>query len=218
MKDLKHQRLQQPKGDNRGGEFVDDKRIIELYFKRDEAALKETSDKYGRLCLYIAKNILENELDAEECVNDAYLRAWQSIPPTNPRSLGAYISKITRNLALDRYDSKKAQKRASGGDVPFDELEAVISDKSGTVDDEVMMRECINSFLYSLDKKKRIVFVQRYFYMCTLEEIAKNNGIKMINLKVMLYRLREKLKKHLALYGFDSVEKKENEEVENEKE
>ncbi len=183
---------------------MDDKRIVELYFKRDEAAIKETSDKYGRLCLYIAKNILENELDAEECVNDAYLRAWQSIPPTNPISLGAYISKITRNLAIDKYNSEKTKKRTpSGGEVPFDELEAIISDKGASVDDEILMRECINSFLYSLDKKKRIVFVQRYFYMCTLEEIAKENGIKMINLKVMLYRLREKLRKHLTKFGYE---------------
>lgn len=183
---------------------MDDKRIVELYFKRDEAAIKETSDKYGRLCLYIAKNILENESDAEECVNDAYLRTWQSIPPANPTSLCAYVSKITRNLAIDRYNRENAQKRNSNGDVPLDELEAVLSSKDSSPDDEIIMKECINSFLYSLDKQKRIVFVQRYFYMCSLEEIAKNNGIKMINLKVMLYRLREKLKKHLKEYGMEA--------------
>ena len=197
---------------------MDDKRIIELYFRRDENAIKETSDKYGRLCLYIAKNVLENELDAEECVNDAYLRAWQSIPPTVPKSLGAYLSKITRNLAIDKYHEAKAKKRNSSGDVAFCELEAVLCDESEAPDDEVIMRECINSFLYSLDKQKRIIFVQRYFYMCSLEEIAKENGINMMNLKVMLYRLREKLKKHLKRYGIDSIKQLGNEEVENEKE
>ena len=197
---------------------MDDKKIIELYFKRDEEAIKETSDKYGRLCLYIAKNVLENELDAEECVNDAYLRAWQSIPPTVPKSLGAYLSKITRNLAIDKYHSRKAEKRNSSGDVAFLELEAVLCDESEAPDDEVIMKDCINSFLYSLDKEKRIIFVQRYFYMCSLEEIAKENGIKMINLKVQLYRLREKLKKHLKLYGFEYDGKNECEEVKNEKE
>ena len=197
---------------------MDDKKIIELYFKRDEEAIKETSDKYGRLCLYIAKNVLENELDAEECVNDAYLRAWQSIPPTVPKSLGAYLSKITRNLAIDKYHSRKAEKRNSSGDVAFLELEAVLPDESESPDDEVIMKDCINSFLYSLDKEKRIIFVQRYFYMCSLEEIAKENGIKMINLKVQLYRLREKLKKHLKLYGFEYDGKNEREEVKNEKE
>lgn len=197
---------------------MDDKKIIELYFRRDEAAIKETSDKYGRLCLYIAKNILENELDAEECVNDAYLRTWQSIPPNNPKSLGAYISKITRNLALDKYSAATSKKRNSSGDVAFSELEAVLCDESEAPDDEIIMKECINSFLYSLDKKKRVVFVQRYFYMCTLEEIAKENGIKMINLKVMLYRLREKFKQHLMLYGFEAERKYGYEEVENEKE
>ena len=197
---------------------MDDKKIIELYFKRDEEAIKETSDKYGRLCLYIAKNVLENELDAEECVNDAYLRAWQSIPPTVPKSLGAYLSKITRNLATDKYHSRKAEKRNSSGDVAFLELEAVLCDESEAPDDEVIMKDCINSFLYSLDKEKRIIFVQRYFYMCSLEEIAKENGIKMINLKVQLYRLREKLKKYLKLYGFEYDGKNECEEVKNEKE
>ena len=197
---------------------MDDKRIIELYFRRDENAIKETSDKYGRLCLYIAKNVLENELDAEECVNDAYLRAWQSIPPTVPKSLGAYLSNITRNLAIDKYHEAKAKKRNSSGDVAFCELEAVLCDESESPDDEVIMRECINSFLYSLDKQKRIIFVQRYFYMCSLEEIAKENGINMMNLKVMLYRLREKLKKHLKHYGIDSIKQIGNEEVKNEKE
>ena len=181
---------------------MDDKKIVELYFKRDEAAIKEPSDKYGRLCLYIAKNILENDLDAEECVNDAYLRTWQSIPPANPTSLGAYISKITRNLAIDKYNSERAQKRNSSRDVAFEELEAIISDEDSSIDDDIIMKECINSFLYSLDKQKRIVFVQRYFYMCTLEEIAKSNGINMISLKVMLYRLREKFKRHLSKYGY----------------
>lgn len=185
---------------------MDDKKIIELYFRRDEAAIKETSDKYGRLCLYIAKNILENEHDAEECVNDAYLRTWQSIPPNAPDNLGAYISKITRNLALGKYAKETAKKRNSSGNVAFSELEAIISDNDGAPDDEIIMRECINSFLYSLDKKKRVVFVQRYFYMCTLEEIAKENGIKMINLKVMLYRLRERFRNHLKKYGYEEVE------------
>ena len=97
--------------DNRGGDSVDDERIIELYFKRDEAALKETSDKYGRLCYFVANNILSCHEDSEECVNDTYARAWSSIPPNKPEKLGAYLAKITRNLALDRYNEQNAQKR-----------------------------------------------------------------------------------------------------------
>lgn len=183
---------------------MDDKNIVELFWARSEDALRETQSKYGKYCTAIAHNVLDSHEDAEECVNDAYLRTWQSIPPANPTSLCAYVSKITRNLAIDRYNRENAQKRNSNGDVPLDELEAVLSSKDSSPDDEIIMKECINSFLYSLDKQKRIVFVQRYFYMCSLEEIAKNNGIKMINLKVMLYRLREKLKKHLKEYGMEA--------------
>ena len=190
--------------DNRGGDSVDDERIIELYFKRDEAALKETSDKYGRLCYFVANNILSCHEDSEECVNDTYARAWSSIPPNKPEKLGAYLAKITRNLALDRYNEQNAQKRKAQTDaVSLEELEAIISNDGETPEDEIIMKECINSFLYSLDKEKRIVFVQRYFYMSSVEDIAKNNSLKENNVRVMLLRLRQKFKKHLAEYGYE---------------
>ena len=190
--------------DNRGGDSVDDERIIELYFKRDEAALKETSDKYGRLCYFVANNILSCHEDSEECVNDTYARAWSSIPPNKPEKLGAYLAKITRNLALDRYNEQNAKKRKAQTDaVSLEELEAIISNDGETPEDEIIMKECINSFLYSLDKEKRIVFVQRYFYMSSVEDIAKNNSLKENNVRVMLLRLRQKFKKHLSEYGYE---------------
>lgn len=190
--------------DNRGGDSVDDERIIELYFKRDEAAIKETSDKYGRLCYFVANNILSCHEDSEECVNDTYARAWSSIPPNKPEKLGAYLAKITRNLALDRINEQNAKKRKAQSDaVSLEELEAIISDEGETPEDEIIMKECINSFLYSLDKEKRIVFVQRYFYMSSIEDIAKNNSLKENNVRVMLLRLRQKFKKHLSEYGYE---------------
>ena len=190
--------------DNRGGDSVDDERIIELYFKRDEAAIKETSDKYGRLCYFVANNILSCHEDSEECVNDTYARAWSSIPPNKPEKLGAYLAKITRNLALDRYNEQNAQKRRAQTDaVSLEELEAILSNEGETPEDEIIMKECINSFLYSLDKEKRIVFVQRYFYMSSIEDIAKNNALKETNVKVILLRLRQKFKKHLKDYGYE---------------
>ena len=190
--------------DNRGGDSVDDERIIELYFKRDEAAIKETSDKYGRLCYFVANNILSCHEDSEECVNDTYARAWSSIPPNKPEKLGAYLAKITRNLALDRYNEQNAKKRKAQSDaVSLEELEAILSNEGETPEDEIIMKECINSFLYSLDKEKRIVFVQRYFYMCSVEDIAKNNSLKENNVRVMLLRLRQKFKKHLSEYGYE---------------
>ena len=201
-----------------GSDTMDDKQIIKDLFCRAERGIESLAHRFGKQLYRMARNICESDRDAEECVNDAYLRAWQSIPPTVPKSLGAYLSKITRNLAIDKYHSRKAEKRNSSGDVAFLELEAVLPDESESPDDEVIMKDCINSFLYSLDKEKRIIFVQRYFYMCSLEEIAKENGIKMINLKVQLYRLREKLKKHLKHYGFEYDGKNECEEVKNEKE
>ena len=190
--------------DNRGGDTVDDKKIIELYFKRDESAIKETSNKYGRLCYYIANNILSCPEDSEECVNDTYSRAWNSIPPAKPEKLGAYLAKITRNLALDKYNEQNADKRRAQSDsLSLEELEAILSDGGTSPEDEIVMKECINSFLYSLDKEKRIVFVQRYFYMSSIEDIAKNNALKETNVKVILLRLRQKFKKHLKDYGYE---------------
>ncbi len=189
---------------------MDDNKIVELYFKRDESAIKETSDKYGKLIYYIANNILSCPEDSEECVNDTYTRAWNSIPPKKPEKLGAYLSKIARNLALDKYNESSAKKRKTQNEaLSLEELEAVISDGGKAPEDELVMKECINSFLYSLDKTKRIVFVQRYFYMCSIEDIAKNNLLNESNVKVILLRLRAKFKKHLKDYGYEEDEHEE---------
>ncbi|MBQ7353428.1 MAG: sigma-70 family RNA polymerase sigma factor [Clostridia bacterium] len=183
---------------------MDDKRIVELFLERNEQAILESEKKYKRLITYIAKNILRSDSDSEETVNDTYLRAWDSIPPNKPVNLGAYLGKIARNLSLDKLNKQKAQKR--GGDevtLAFEELEGVIGEEKGEgLIDEIALKNAINSFLSELKSDKRIIFVQRYWYFCSIEEIAKNNGLKENNVKIILLRLRDKLKRYLEKEGF----------------
>lgn len=183
---------------------MDDKRIVELFLGRNEQAISESEKKYKRLITYIAKNILRSDSDSEETVNDTYLRAWDSIPPNKPANLGAYLGKIARNLSLDRLSRQKAQKR--GGDevtLAFEELEGVIGEEKGEgLIDEIALKNVINGFLSELKSDKRIIFVQRYWYFCSIEEIAKNNGLKENNVKIILLRLRDKLKRYLEKEGF----------------
>ena len=170
---------------------MDDLSIVKMFLSRDENALKEAERQYGKLCHYIANNILNSPLDAQECVNDTLLRAWNSIPPQKPKKLGAYLSKIARNLAIDKYKAEKSQKRGQNMDaLPLDELEGCLTD-GDSLADEMVLKECINKFLRSQSKEKRIVFVQRYFYNAKISDIAKNNGLTENNVKVKLLRMRK---------------------------
>ena len=179
---------------------MDDSKIVEMYFSRDEKAIEETSAKYGRLCYYIAYNVLSSREDSEECVNDAYLHAWNSIPPTRPTSLGAYLSRITRNAAIDKYKAQRAKKRGENDEpLAFEELEGCISE-ADEIGEELILRECINSFLQNLTPKHRIIFVQRYFYMSKIKEIAENNQISEATVRVILLRLRQRFKAHIEKY------------------
>ncbi len=180
-----------------GGAFMDDSRIIQLYFDRSEEAISETSKKYGRYCACIASNILSNELDSEECVNDTYLDLWNTIPPTRPNNLKAFIGKITRRIALDRYDYNTAQKRNSCTAEVTDEFFTCLSPASESLLDEIAFSEAINEFLSTLDTKTRIIFMQRYWYFCSIGDIAKNLSLSESNVKVTLHRTREKLKNFL---------------------
>ena len=180
---------------------MDEKGIVRLFLSRDENALVEAEKQYGKLCHYIANNILNSPLDAQECVNDTLLRAWNSIPPAKPKNLGAYLSKIARNLAIDRYNAEKSQKRGANLEpLSLEELDGCLSDGASFVD-EAILKECINSFLRSLSKEKRIVFVQRYFYNAKVGDIAKNNGLTENNVKVKLLRLRKAFEEHVKKYG-----------------
>ena len=188
---------------------MEDNQIVDLYWERDERAIAESDATYGRYCTQIAMHILDNAQDAEECVNDTYLRAWNAIPPTRPTKLGAFLGKITRNLSLDRFKAKKTAKR---GDslflVSLDELnECVPAGSTGYgsgFDDETEARrigECINQFLRKQSGEVRDVFICRYFYSDSIGEIARRFGLSESKVKSMLHRARGKLKKLLESEG-----------------
>ena len=184
----------------KGDDDTDDQKIIELYVGRSEQALSETAGKYGRYCLSIAYGILRSHEDAQECVSDAYLTAWNAIPPRRPNDLGTYLGKITRNLSIDRLRTRSREKRG-GGEVPLalEELEEVVAG-SDSPENEAVRKELIaslNRFLSELTRQERYVFVRRYWYLDSLADIAKNTGFSGSKVASMLYRLRGRLKKQL---------------------
>lgn len=175
---------------------MDDNKIIDLYFARSENAISETSVKYGAYCYSIAHNILSSREDAQECVNDTYLAAWNSIPPQRPVRLPAYLGKITRYLSLDRWKRHFAAKRG-GGEVPLvlEELADCISGGE-TPEESLLQKEqlrCLNAFLETLPKTERKVFLCRYWYMETVPEIAGRFGFSKSKVTSMLHRTRGKL-------------------------
>ncbi len=185
---------------------MEDKDIVQLFWDRNEQAIKESSDKYGAYCNTIAYNILKDSSDTEECVNDTWLRAWESIPPQKPSKLSAFFGRITRNLALDRYREMHRKKRGgSEKELVFDELEEVVS---GSEDPETMylrkeMIDEINVFLKSLNIEKRSIFVLRYWYAFSLPEISKRINMSEKNISVILSRLRKQLKQYLLGKGYE---------------
>ena len=179
---------------------MDDKSIIDLYFERNENAIKETDEKYGRYLNAVAYRILDSAPDAEECVSDTYLKAWQTIPPERPSLFKAFLAKITRSRALDRVDYYNAAKR-NGDALSFEELEEAIP--SGDVDesDALAIREAINGFLKTLPKKIRIVFLRKYFYFYSVREIALSLHLSEGYVKALLFRARGELKLYLEKEG-----------------
>lgn len=178
--------------------------IVDLYFERDELAIAKTRQKYGAYLRFISKNVLRDDGDTEECVNDTYMRAWESIPPERPKCLRAFLGKIARNLSVNRYLSKRRQKRGGGEcDLVLDELLEVVPDgeADGTLDDRITVRDCLSAFLASLPERNRIVFVRRYFYVMSVLEISRIMNISESNVKVILMRTRASLKKHLIDKG-----------------
>ena len=161
---------------------MEDSKIIDLYFERSQSAIKETHEKYGHYCHTIAYNVLYSYEDAEECVNDTYLRAWKSIPPHRPSRLSAFLGKITRNLALDRYDSRTAKKRECPLELALEEISECVPDVSAEREsDGGVLRDAINSFLASLPRRTRIIFMQRYWYLSSISEISASLGISESN-------------------------------------
>ena len=182
---------------------MDDDRIVELYLKRSETAIAETEKKYSRYCHYIAYNILFSEQDAEECVNDTYINAWESIPPHKPECLKTFLGKLTRNISLNRYIHDHAQKRYANTDLILDELAETIPDpNSETMEsDNMALKEAINGFMETLTHQVRVVFVRRYWYLSPVKNIAIDYGLTESNVKSILFRTRNKFKTYLEKEG-----------------
>lgn len=178
---------------------MDDEKIIELFFNRSEQAIEEVDKKYGKTCHNISYNILHNKLDAEECVNDAYLGAWNAIPPARPNTLLTYLCKIVRNLSLKRYEFNTAIKRNSTYDVAMEELESCLSSPE-TIESEIALKELthiIENFLDSLSTENRVIFLRRYWFSDTYSDIAARVGMTEKNVSVRLTRIRENLRNYL---------------------
>ena len=183
---------------------MSDREIIACFFARQENAISATADKYGKYCHAIAYNILFNHLDAEECVNDTYLGAWNSIPPQKPNNLAAYLGKITRNLALNRYKRNSVAKRGSGQvEIALSELENCISDRTNPEREaeDALIVSVINRFLHTRSQKNRNIFIRRYWYLCSIQDIADSYEMSENNVKVILFRMRNELKKLLEKEG-----------------
>lgn len=183
---------------------MDDKVIIELYWERAETAISETAAKYGGYCYTIAYNILSNKEDSEESVNDTYMAAWNTMPPKRPKLLAAFLGKMTRYISLDRWKNRTALKRG-GGEVPLvlDELEECISGKD-SIEEEYLQKEfakALNQLLESLPEAERKVFLCRYWYMDSIEDIAEHFSFSEGKVISMLYRTRRKLRKMLEEEG-----------------
>ena len=180
-----------------------DDEIVELLHSRSEDAIRALDDKYGALCKSIAYNILHSTEDAEECVNDAYLAVWNTIPPKRPDPLRAYVCSIVRNTALKMYEKKTAGKRSGGYSDAMEELEPFLM-SAETVEGELENREladAIEEFLDSLDRENRTVFLRRYWFSDSYADIAERTGLTVKNVSVRLTRLRGRMREFLTKKG-----------------
>ncbi len=177
---------------------MQDNEIIELYFARNEQAIVETDKMYGAACMRVSLNILNSRPDAEECVNDTYLKAWNSIPPQRPNVLKAFLCRITRNLSLTRYRHLHRAGRNVDLEVSFEELEACIPTPE---EQSSLLAGYISDFLKREDKQDRLLFMGRYFHACSAKELAQRLGMSESNVNVRLYRTRERLRAYLLERG-----------------
>ncbi len=189
----------------RGGVFVEDLHIVELYWERDPKAVSCTEEKYGNYCFAVANHILSNTEDSKECVNDTWLQAWNQMPPHRPNALRMFLAKITRGIAFNRYKANMARKRGSGQFMlALEELAECLTDEV-QVEDTVIaneLGECIRKFVQQLPVREGDVFVRRYFFTEPIVEIAKNYGLTVNHTTVMLSRTRKKLKQYLIEEGY----------------
>lgn len=183
---------------------MEDTAIIDLYWQRNDNAIRETATKYGHYCQRIAYNILSDKRDTEEVVNDTYLHAWNSIPPHRPRALSAFLGKITRNLSLSCYRRLYAQRRGGGTvDVALDELDECVPSSANVeaAAEFAEISEAINAFLKQLQEVERNIFVSRYWFFASIGEICKSSGYSKSKVESMLHRTRLKLNTYLKKEG-----------------
>ncbi len=184
---------------------MEDYEIIELYNSRSERAIQETEKKYGNYCHTISFNILQNKQDVDECVNDTYLKIWNSIPPASPLNLKAYIGRVIRNVSLDLITKKNAIKRGKGRyQVVYDELDYALS-SNGQADlvEQLELRDALNSFLASLTSECRDVFIGRYWYFDSISTISSKMDFSQSKTKMILMQCRNELKQYLKKEGYD---------------
>lgn len=184
--------------------FVDDEQIISLFFQREEAAITNTQEKYEGLCRSVAGRILPDRRDVEECVSDVYLRVWNAIPPERPRSLRAYLARITRNLALDRYSYNTAVQRNTALTDAFEELEPCLPARLGDPENEIdvqSFRQFLNGFLRALPRETRVFFLRRYWYGESIRDIADSCRVSESKVKTSLFRTRNRLRDAMEKEG-----------------
>ena len=177
---------------------MEDHQIIELYFARDELAIEETAKRYGGVCMQVSMDILQDRMDAEECVSDTWLQTWRTIPPQRPTILKAFLCRITRNLSINRLRERKAKRRDRDMTLSLEELEGVLSipeDKSEG------LSELISEFLRSLDREDRLLFMGRYWHGQSVKELADRMGLSANAATVRLHRIREELRDYLMDKG-----------------
>lgn len=181
---------------------MEDAKIIALFWKRDEQAVKETDNAYGGKLYRLSNRILNNCEDAQECVSDTYMETWKTIPPKRPVYFYAFLAAICRNLSLNRLDWRMAAKRNAEVVSLTQEMESCIPDTLHSVDaDRMELRRVLGAFLESLPKESRLIFLRRYLYMETVAEIAARYGIRESKVKTQLHRTRKKLRDCLAKEG-----------------
>ena len=184
---------------------MDDKMIVDLYWERSPIAIAETQKKYEKYCYSIAYRILGSSEDAEECVNDTYMSAWDAMPPHKPSQLSTFLGKLTRNISLNRYYRDHAKKRNPQTDLILHEVEEFVSASESDTEmtDELVLRDAINRYLGLLPREKRIIFVRRYWYLSTVKEIARDLGLSESKVKVTLLRTRNQFKAYLEKEGIE---------------
>lgn len=184
---------------------MEDSSIIQLYWERSEQAILETDSKYGKLCRYVAMNILRSPEDGEECVNDAYLGLWNAMPPQRPSRFSVFVSRVTRNLALKKYDYLSAAKRNPEAVCSLSELEDCVSGRD-SVEDELENRrveQAVSDFLWRQEEEKRVIFLRRYWYFESIDDICRRSGYSRSKVTSMLHQTRKKLRAYLEKEGIE---------------